>query len=442
MAKIAKTKKPATQTLKKDQQIVKYLIAFPVVALVIKFVVMFNLQAGGFAGADGENYLKGVDGLLNEGFFSKEGLLTYWPAGYPILIWPMAFISITKFVYILSVIQSLLFAWATFFFTRKLHSSPTKWLAFTSSLIISFNPTLSLSSLVIGYESVVASCLLIISGIIISEQPGKIKLTSVISVGLVFSFANFLQPRFIAVSIVVFIFWAFSISSKKEKALVVAVGIAVAMVLPATLIYRNLETIGTPTISTNLGVTMRLGAGDQTSGGYNHSGPDVPCEPKTGEQGLTDNQIVRCVITWYLTNPVKTLNLAVNKTQFFWSPWSGPKAEGTMARNPWLKVSPVQNIKKSKDGAKLAFGLFGETISYIWILGQLFFLFLGYCSIRRHGHIESRIANLLLIPIVLSWLISVGTIGDHRFRIPTMGLSLCLQVAGFIFVREKITKAL
>jgi len=40
--------------------------------------------------------------------------------------------------------------------------------------------------------------------------------------------------------------------------------------------------------------------------------------------------------------------------------------------------------------------------------------------------------------VVLSWLISIGTIGDHRFRIPTMSMSLFLQVAAFLSIRKKL----
>jgi hypothetical protein len=43
---------------------------------------------------------------------------------------------------------------------------------------------------------------------------------------------------------------------------------------------------------------------------------------------------------------------------------------------------------------------------------------------------------------VLAWLITLGTIGDHRFRIPTMGLTLLLQVTGILAIRERTTKAL
>jgi hypothetical protein len=35
-----------------------------------------------------------------------------------------------------------------------------------------------------------------------------------------------------------------------------------------------------------------------------------------------------------------------------------------------------------------------------------------------------------MIAVATNWLITLLTIGDHRFRIPIMGLSLFLQVIG------------
>jgi hypothetical protein len=58
------------------------------------------------------------------------------------------------------------------------------------------------------------------------------------------------------------------------------------------------------------------------------------------------------------------------------------------------------------------------------------------------GGTELLIAKLAGAPVLLGWLISMGTIGDHRFRIPQMGLSLFLQVAGFVFLKGKFAKVL
>jgi hypothetical protein len=139
---------------------------------------------------------------------------------------------------------------------------------------------------------------------------------------------------------------------------------------------------------------------------------------------------------------LKTAKLAFNKSQFFWSPWSGPLVNGTMARNPWLKFAPTQGIAKTPGGNKFVYGAFGKLISYGWIFGQILLLFIGYRELRRLGSTEKFYANLILLPIVLSWLVSIGTVGDHRFRIPTMALSLLLQGAGFIAIKSRLPKVL
>ena len=146
-----------------------------------------------------------------------------------------------------------------------------------------------------------------------------------------------------------------------------------------------------------------------------------------------------CVLKWYLTNPIDTVRLSFNKAVYFWSPWSGPEAEGTMARNPWLKISPVQQIgKSSKAGQDLVLGPIGSTVSYLWIIGQVLFLGLGYRALRKLGPDEKFFARILITPVLLSWLLALGTIGDHRFRVPTMSMSLILQLVFFLSVRKKI----
>jgi hypothetical protein len=445
MAKQTKVKKPAIQADKANTKIYRYLIAFPVLAFLIKMIVMFNLQGGGWYGADGENYTAGVDGLLNSGFFSEEPKLSYWPAGYPLLLWPLAELTVSKLFYLISIIQTLFFAYATYFFTTVLRKSSLKKFAFLTSLVISFNPTLSLSTLAVGYEAPIAACFMMIIGLTIklhsADTNEKFWLVMAGVAGW-FALAIFMQPRFLLVGALYFLYWIIKTRTIKVLALTLALSGAIMAIGPAIMIYRNSQVIDQATISTNLGVTMAIGAGDETSGGYGRTGPEVPCAPKSPATAVTDNERVRCVIEWYLANPVKTIKLSYNKSQFFWSPWSGPLADGTMARNPWLNIAPTQNIRKTQDGANLVNGNFGKAISYLWILGQLILLFWGFIAIRRIGVFERILSNLVLLPIVVSWLISIGTIGDHRFRIPTMSLSLFLQAAAFISIREKTTKAL
>ena len=442
MAKYKNTKQMAAKSEKSELRLHTYLIAIPLIALLIKFIIMSNTQSGGWYGADGENYTMGVDGLLKDGFFSEEPKLSYWPAGYPLLLWPFAEIAVSKFFYIISFLQSVFFAYSTYFFTNKLRTSSLKYLAFWASILITFNPTLSLSSLAIGYEAPIASCFMMIAGLILANLNPTLDKKFWLAVAYVggwFALATFMQPRFLLIAIIVAIMWALKAAGTKNRIRITALVIAIMMIAPTIMIFRNSVVIDKATISTNLGVTMRIGAGPETSGGYARTGPEVPCEPKAPATTVSDNDVVLCVVKWYLTNPLDTARLSFNKALFFWSPWSGPKIEGTMARNPWLKISPAHQIAlSSQSGRDFVYSAFGIAVSYGWIIGQMLFLFIGYRSLRKLGENEKFFANIVMIPIVLSWLISIGTIGDHRFRIPTMSMSLFLQVAAFLAIRKKL----
>jgi hypothetical protein len=405
---------------------------------------MGNIQGGGWLGADGENYFKGVDGLYAEGLFSKAEILNYWPAGYPILLWLLVLISVSKFVYLISFIQSIFFAYATYYMTKNISKTSIAWLSVPTSVFISFNPTLSLSTLAVGYEAPVAACFMMVIGVLIASKlkADSLQYKFAIFAGAWIALASFMQPRYLLAGVVMLLIWGSTFVSRKVGLGLVAVSVVVMFISPTLLIARNAVAINKTSISTNLGVTMSIGAGDGTKGGYNRTGPEIACAPQVPGATVTDNELVKCVIKWYLTNPVKTARLAFYKSEFFWSPWSGPLANGTMARNPWLKISPFKDLQDSQNSSQIVMGNFGKFISWVWILTQLALLFYGYLNLRKLDQISKLIANSTLSAVVISWLISIGTIGDHRFRIPTMGVSLLLQVAGFWKFKDKVSKAL
>jgi hypothetical protein len=112
-----------------------------------------------------------------------------------------------------------------------------------------------------------------------------------------------------------------------------------------------------------------------------------------------------------------------------------------MARNPRLKINPIQEIaKSSQEGYETVYGLIGKAVSWIWLAMNLFLLFFGFHQLRRKGGIERILAFALAIPILASWSSAMLTIGDHRFRIPTMSLSVVLQVIGFMALKNRVSK--
>lgn len=418
-----------------------YLIAIPLFAFIIKLITMANISNGGWLGADGESYLSGVDGLLAQGYFSDKGTLSYWLAGYPILIWLIAKISLAHIIWILSLLQSAFYAYASYYFVKQLRETKLRPYIFLTGFVLAFNPTLSLSSLAVGYESPVAACMLMAIGTIIkpskSLQSWKV-VNSIIIVGFFCALASFMQPRWILTSIVIAIAWALRYQNRKIQAVILVGVISVMAVAPAILIQRNFHAMDRAIISTNLGVTMQIGAGDETSGGYKHTGPNILCETLAPVTPNSDSELVKCVINWYLTHPIKATQLFINKSLYFWSPWSGPLGNGTMARNPWLKIDPVENIaKSSRQGNDLVNQGFGKAISFLWLIGGISLVFIGFFWLRSMRGVQGNLAYLALTPVVISWLVSMGTIGDHRFRIPTMPLSLFLQVMGYFALRHK-----
>jgi hypothetical protein len=428
-----------------ERNLSKSFLYWAIAVFIIKLGIIFRIEGinagsgnsvyfvdGAWLGADGENYLTGYSALARDGIFSPESILNYWPAGYPLLILFLSLLGKSWVLTTLSIMQSLIFSYTVYFFAKQLYKTRLRKFAYLTLLLILFNPTLSLSSIAVGYESLTASGLLLCVGLVIKsfvEKDNKKFVRYLIISSAIFGLLSFVQPRLLLTGIVINLLWIFVWKGFKAGALMIAISLAITLFFPATLIYRNNQAIGINSISTNLGVTMNIGAGDNASGGYMKEGYGVECD-LSGKPSEQDNQRVRCVLDWYLSNPINAVELFYNKSIYFWSPWYGPVANGTMARNPWLTINPLKNIASTQDGFNLIYGGFGKVISWLWLLGGLALLLYGYFTLWRQNSIERFIGNLAMVAITTNWLITLLTIGDHRFRIPIMGLSLFLQVIG------------
>jgi hypothetical protein len=416
----------------KQRNLAKDFMYWAIAVFVIKLFIIGNIHAGIWPGADHEAYTNGLIALFTEGIFSKKYELNYWPAGYPLFILLLSVIGKSFVLTTLSIIQSAIFSFAVYFFATQISKTRLKNFAYLVFVIILFNPTLSLSSIATGYESLTASGYLIVAGLIIRDFVQKDDRTLLLYVAIssaIFGFMTFLQPRLIVSGILINLLWILIRKPWKFASFLIATSLVVTLFFPATLIYRNHKAIGMNTVSTNLGGTMNIGAGDKAEGGY--GGPEfgVPCS-LSGTDSEKDSQLVRCVLKWYANNPGKALILFYNKSLFFWSPWKGHLVNGTMARNPWLKIHPVSKIQTSPDGDKLVRGPIGNLTSWAWLLGGIGLLIYGFIVLWRMKALERLIGSVAAIAIGTSWLISLATIGDHRFRLPILGMSLFLQAVG------------
>jgi len=420
----------------------KTFLYWAIAVFVVKLIIIFNIQGGNieisgrpffldgiWLGADGENYITGFDALIREGIFSEAGILNYWPAGYPLFILFLSFLGQSWVLTILAVVQSAIFSWATLTFATQITRTRLRNFSYFVFLLILLNPTLSLSSLTVGYESLAASGFLISLALIIQDliekNESKFKWRLIIVSGI-FGFLTFIQPRLVLSGVLIIFIWLTVRKGFKLTLALLAGSLVITLFFPATLIFRNNQATGVNTISNNLGNTMNLGAGDKATGGYSSKEKGVDCNI----ENRTDNDLVKCVLKWYLKNPSKSLKLFYNKSIYFWSPWFGPEANGTMARNPWLKISPLRNITSTQKGLDLVYGGIGKLISWIWLLSGIALLLNGFKFLWQQKSLERFMASLAMIAIFTNWLISLLSIGDHRFRIPIMGMSLFLQAIG------------
>ena len=432
---MAKQPKAKVKQVRNTKNFRLKLFLIPLTAFLIKMIWIATTKDHGMLGADGENYLKAVEGIWKDGIFSTETNLHYWPAGYSIFLVICSLVNKTAILPLTAIIQSLIYLFGCAYFVDQLRGTRIVKFAYPVAFILAFNPTLSLSSMAIGYETPTAALLLLGLGLMIqsfkkNSEKGISK--ELVLAGLSFTFAAFMQPRLVIVGIVIFIVWGLATQGRKTLPLFLVVSVLITFAGPALMILRNEKAMGFFAISTNLGTTMRIGAGTGASGGYaNKVEHPVPCSTIEGNAAQQDSHLTKCVISWYLSNPKESFGLSIRKAVYFWSPWFGPIANGTNARNPWLQIEPFKETIKTQSGFNMVYGNTGKLVSWAWLLGQLFFMFFGFRFLWRVNGLERLIGLGALLPVLLSWMTSLGTIGDHRFRIPTMGLSLFLQVIGF-----------
>ncbi len=437
MSKKVVTKKPDTQ-----RRLNQKLMAIPLITLLIKLLLLPNIPNNAWIGADGENYINGLEGLLSDGYFSENSLLSYWPAGYPMLMYVFGTVSRTNTLVIMAILQSALYAFASLFFVREIVKTNLAKFSFWIATFLALNPTLSLSSMVIGYEVIPASIFLIATALFIRDYQAKTETLvsrNSIFAAILMSISCYVQPRFLLTAGIFFLLWAIFTKPKNLVPIFLVVTVSITAILPVSLALRNSKANGFTTISTNLGVTMNLGAGDGASGKFDPNGKyGVPCSPIEGNAAEKDSHLVGCVLSWYLKNPKESIPLLMRKAKYFWAPWFGPEVAGSMNRNPWMQNHPFKSLAtNSAEGNKLVYGFFGKFVSWIWMAGGLFFLFLGSWRMWQSNGLVRKIGIFSCVIVIINWAVSVGTLGDHRQRLPIMTLSLLLQCVGILSVFGK-----
>ena len=139
------------------------LVLFIWILAFIKCLVALMIEGNGWLGADGENYLKIVIAFENEGLFTDDFLAQYFSSGYSFLIYCFGFFTKQYTILLLVWFQILLFSYAMTKFWEFISEILPRNLVSICIVLIALNPTLTLSSFVIGYESILASTIMLFS---------------------------------------------------------------------------------------------------------------------------------------------------------------------------------------------------------------------------------------------------------------------------------------
>ena len=263
-----------------------------------------------------------------------------------------------------------------------------------------------------------------------NRQDKSLKNPEIWYAALALALATFMQPRISVLAFTFFLIWALASFKRLVTLLMIVSTSAVVALGPLFMIGRNVVANDFVAISTNLGTTMNIGAGPQSTGGYTNQATGVPCTPIEGSAAVQDSHRVGCVLSWYKENPGLGVGLFLRKFTYHFSPWFGPLANGTTARSPWLDIHPFKSTVQSQEGFNMVYGNTGKLVSWGWLIGSFALMIWGFIALWRLKGQAQVLAALLLTPSLLNALSSLITIGDNRFRMPTMTLSILLQLFG------------
>ena len=398
-----------------------------------------GMHSGAWLGADGETYLAASEAITEEGLFSKSSLLVYFSPGYSIFLSILHLLTGKLLFLFTSFIQTLLYSYSVLFFGKQLSRTKFNKLVFPFALILLLNPTLSLSSLVIGYESFVASFFLLAIGLLIidvhskeSKWPYSPLLISSVLLGL----TVWLSPRMILPGLLLLLVWLHVTNRFRKNLLSSLVVLIIFLSFQGSMILRNQIATSNFVSQSSLGTLAIMGAGPNATGTYTDQDTGITCDVEGLDSALSSNKKLKCAYEWYIDNPGQGLWLLWKKSYYLWSPWFGPLYGGTMARNPYLNFHPVKASITTQSQLDFVMSLPGQLVSWIWILGGWFLLIQGFRASFKLGGFEKTIGTIAVMIVLSSWLTVLIVPGDNRYRIPFMPFSLFLQVCGYKALRK------
>ena len=442
------TKKTGTRQAVKQSNFVLYFI---LCISSIKVIILFNIEpvflgyaGGAWLGSDGESYLKGLDAIREDGLFTKSNYMSYFAPGYSLFLLLTSFVSKYYLLPLVSIIQTVFYAFSIHYLAKQLSVTSISKVVPLFSVVAMLNPTLSLQSLQLAYEGVVASICALVTGLFIKSTNSTNNKSSnydILFASLLLGISIWLSPRMVLPSLGIILFWIFIIN-KNKKLIFSLVALFIILVSQFSIMARNYIANGTFTSQTSIGTLALMGAGPNATGTYMEKSSGIICNTFGLSDSEKTSKQLSCAATWYLNNPLDGAELLWKKSYYLWSPWFGPLQGGTNARNPYLNFHPVKANIKTQEQVDIVFGIPGQLVSWFWILGGWFFLISGLKYLWKSDDLSRKISLIAAIFIFSNWATVLIVQGDNRYRIPLMTISILVQVVGWKNFTLRVKKLL
>ena len=397
------------------------------ISLFLRLMITLN---GGFSlfqsGQDSPAYLAAAQDFVLLGWFSDEiRTLPFWPAGYPFFISLVLRIESPHWWIVLVIFQNMFFIIGALTLTYSLTNffeMRYRKLLFALLLLL---PTFIYSPSENMYESVVASSLMIATGLLIFSvqlKTPKLKYVALILSAFFLGFANFLQVKTLPITLIFLFVYAVRISKTVLMFLPIACwGFVVS-------IHRNFVAYKILSPSTNFGTVI------------SDAGTKIPCNVSLSDltndiaiQSQTDRQLTSCAINFFFEHPNQLLAHITRQLVGLYGPMDG--TGGT--KSTWFHGLAMSRILN-----KLGF----TGIDFFIVLGTVILNVLIISGVYISFRNKSRILTWqFLSPIVVLTFIHALSMGDSRYRIPFIPFQIiflvtCLEQMGKIRVRSRLDR--
>lgn len=358
------------------------------------------------SGPDSDTYDSAARVLADEGPLAPEVPgIPYFPAGYPLFL--SVFYRVVDDPRLATAVQVLLFGFATwiaYLLVRREFDLPV---AALSTFLLCVSPGLFAASAELMYETMLGGGIVLgfdfFSRSVRGAAQRRIPLAAAGVITL--SLAATIQPKVVVVALLAIAWFAI----RTRHLLAVSVLVLALLVGPLALAARNFYAVGDFATSRNLGATMAYGMHDDATGGS-----DVGFAPPCAVTSIPveERSQFKCSIRWAIENPLEATWLGLKKVMYFSSPLVGPLA----GRGTWFhafdfrRVLP-DSLLEAMWYRNLEFALWNVWTA-VWGL-----LVVGGAAIAARRYPRAGVW-LFAIPILAFALVSMGTIGDGRFRLP------------------------